>query len=545
MAEISRPNILILHADQQRFDTINALGHGHVHSPNLDRLVRGGRAYTRAYSSCPVSMPARHDLLTGASARHHGYYTNSNAFIQDHGLATMPRLLTEAGYQTIAVGKMHHNPPREHHGYAHMYSMEELPSCREDDAYLQYLESVGYGHIRCQHGVRPLFYHTPQPARVPEEHHGSAWVAHKTIEVLQEERDRPWLIISSWVGPHPPYYVPQKYLDMYRDAELPPPCPIPPGGEKNFAVSPENPEPTGIRMQRMREAYFAACTLIDTHIGRVLDALEETGQLENTLIFFTSDHGEMLGDHGGYQKHTPHEGSAHIPFLVHGPGFAAGTRSEMPVNTWDVTATILEATGVSVPEDHPLAGCSLLGESDFPSNRIVCFHHGRGRGRYVAAVGRRHKFVHYHNGGEETLHDLAADPEEQCNLLAGGTTTPEIESLVTALRAKAIAFESEFGMPEMVSDGSFVDLPHAPLAAHQCSLYPPWSSRQYPPWPNGYSPDDLESITNEMRDCLNSDVAYVCHEPEWRENALQIWEGMGGARQTLLDIFASADSKAK
>ncbi|NCB29253.1 MAG: hypothetical protein EOM63_05780, partial [Clostridia bacterium] len=207
-----------------------------------------------------------------------------------------------------------HNPPREHHGWAHMFLMEELPERREDDAYLEYLEQNGYGHIRCQHGVRPFFYHTPQPARVPEEHHGSAWVAHQTIELLREERDVPFCIMASWVGPHPPYYVPESYLEEYRDAALPPPCPLPSGGERQFAPSPENPEPGSLRAQRLREAYFAACTLIDTHIGRILDALEETGQAENTLVFFTSDHGEMLGDRQGYQKHFPYEGSAHIPY---------------------------------------------------------------------------------------------------------------------------------------------------------------------------------------------------------------------------------------
>ncbi|MBT3374165.1 MAG: sulfatase-like hydrolase/transferase [Lentisphaerae bacterium] len=224
-----RPNILLLHTDQQRFDTIAALGASHMHTPNLDRLVNMGCSFRRAYSSNPVCMPARHDLITGVSARHHGYYHNSQAFIADRQLATIPRLLTESGYQTMAVGKMHFNPPREHHGFAHMFLMEELPDCREDDAYVQYLEDAGCPDIRCQHGVRPLFYHTPQAARVPEEHHGSAWIAHKTIELMREERDRPFFIFASWVGPHPPYYIPQTYLDLYRDQPLPSICPAPPG----------------------------------------------------------------------------------------------------------------------------------------------------------------------------------------------------------------------------------------------------------------------------------------------------------------------------
>jgi arylsulfatase A-like enzyme len=490
----SRPNILILHADQQRFDTIAALGSSHVRTPNLDRLVAEGRAYLNGYSSCPVCMPARHDLLTGASARHHGFWGNSNNFIASHALDTFPRLLTRAGYQTVAVGKMHHNPPREHHGWAHMFLMEELPGRREDDAYLQYLDSVGLGGVRCQHGVRPLFYHTPQPSQVPEEHHGSAWVAHKTIELLREERDVPFCIMASWVGPHPPYYVPEKYLAEYRDAELPGPCPLPGDGDRQFPPSPENPEPGSLRAQRLREAYFAACTLIDTHIGRILDTLEETGQADNTLIFFTSDHGEMLGDRQGYQKHYPYEGSAHIPYIVRGPGFAPGSRSTCPVNTWDVTATVLDAAGVDVPAEHPLAGTSLLREADLPADRVIHFHHGVGRNRYVAAMGSGHKFVHYYNGGEEELYDLAADPWEQNNLLAGGSE----HEVAAALREATLAFEQEYGQAERVQDGAFVDFPYAEPARHGASFYPPWSYRQYPCWTTGHSPADLAEILAEM-----------------------------------------------
>ncbi|MBT3605230.1 MAG: sulfatase-like hydrolase/transferase, partial [Candidatus Latescibacteria bacterium] len=129
---MSQPNILILHTDQQRFDTINALGHTHVDTPNMDRLAKHGTAFTRAFSSNPVCMAARHDLLTGVSARHHGYWSNNKTFIKNPALTTVPRLLTQSGYQTIAIGKMHHRPDREHHGWAHMHNMEELPNCREN-----------------------------------------------------------------------------------------------------------------------------------------------------------------------------------------------------------------------------------------------------------------------------------------------------------------------------------------------------------------------------------------------------------------------------
>lgn len=537
----TRPNILLLHTDQQRFDTISALGAQHVHSPNLDRLAARGRAYLWAYSSSPVCMPARHDLITGVSARWHGYWHNSNRPIQDYSLTTVPRLLTAAGYQTLAVGKMHFFPAREHHGFAHMHLMEELPTCREDDAYLQYLEQVGCGHIRCQHGVRPLFYHTPQPARVPEEHHGSAWIAHKTIELIQAERDRPFFIFASWVGPHPPYYVPGDYLELYRDRPLPPPCPAPPDSARQLPPSPENPEPASLRLRRMREAYFAAVTLIDTHIGRILDALEQSGQMDNTLIIFTTDHGEMLGDRQCYQKVVPYEGSGHIPLVLAGPGLTPGERSRCPVTTWDVSATILDAAGVDAPPDHPLVGASLFSDATQAPDRIVVFHEATGQRRYVAAVSRGHKLIHWFNGGEEELYNLLEDSWEQNNLLRAAAPAAMAEA--ERLRAACIAFERDHGVAENVDNDTLVDRPYDAPPPHYLSLYPLWSSQQLPPWMDGYSPQDVDAIASEMRDCLKSETAYICRQPEWREHALGVWESVGGNRDVYEELFRAADER--
>lgn len=532
-----QPNILILHTDQQRFDTINALGWSHVDTPNMDRLVKNGTAFTRAYSSNPVCMAARHDLLTGVSARHHGYWGNSTSFIQDHALPTIPRLLTQAGYQTIAIGKMHHRPDREHHGWAHMYNMEELPNCRENDAYLQYLEREGYGDIRCQHGVRPLFYHVPQVSRVPEEHHGSAWVAHETIRHIKKDRDRPFFIFSSWVGPHPPLYAPQNYFDQYRDRTFPDPCPAPEWSNTQTSATPENI--TGLQYQRFREAYFAATTLIDTHIGRVLDTLEETGQMDNTLIILMSDHGEMLGDRGGYQKHVPYEGSAHIPMVACGPGIGKGT-CDTPVTTWDVSATVLEASEITTPENHPLMGNSLRHIAKDNADRTIVFHHNaHGPRRYVSSVNRTHKFIHWYNGGEEWLFDHQSDPFEQTNILN------QENDLAQTLRQTCLDFEQNHGILQNVANNTFVNQPYRNPGAHTCSLHPSWSSRQYPPWTNGYTQEDLRLIANEMRDCLQNEAVFIYTDPQWREEALQIWTDMGGMSDVMENIFQEADQKSK
>jgi arylsulfatase A-like enzyme len=522
---IGQPNILLLHTDQQRFDTIAALGATHVDTPNLDRLVRMGTAFTSAYSSNPICVPARHDLITGAGPRAHGYFTNQNTPISDYRLSTLPRLLTQAGYRTTAVGKMHFWPEREHHGFERMFLMEELPSCREHDAYVQYLESMGHGDVMCQHGVRPLFYHSPQPARVPEEHHGSAWVATKTIEVINEARSEPFFIFASWVGPHPPFYVPQQYLDRYRGRSLPEPTPLPEWAN-NIDAHTGDAKPDCLAV--IREAYFAAITLIDHHIGRILDDLERTGKLDNTLILFTSDHGEMLGDRGGFQKMVPYDGAARIPMIVAGPGVATGV-CVTPVTTWDTAATVVEAAGLGFPDGHPSVGTSLRSiAADPPEGRIVVSQHGFGAGRWIMATDGTLKFIHWYNGDEEA-YDLAHDPTEQINIAA------DID--VSELRSSCIAFERQHGSTDAVQDDCFVDDLTGTPHPQSHSLFPDWSSQQFPPWAISQVSNATELIVSEMNACKKARGAFVGNDPVWKQRAYECWESIHGERARYDELF--------
>lgn len=535
-----RPNILILFTDQQRFDTIRALGASHMHTPNFDRLVRRGCAWTRAYSSCPVCMPARHDLLTGASARHHGYWVNAEKPVESHGLDTLPRALTQAGYQTIAIGKMHFFPVREHHGWAHMRLMEEIPQSREDDEYLQYLESVGLGGIAAPHGVRPLFYHSPQSSPVPEEHHGTAWVAKETIAALKQNRDCPFFIMSGWIDPHPPYSIPEKYLEQYSDASLPPPCLRPEQDERQYPFNDDLNVPDAHQLKRLREAYVASCTFVDRWIGEVLDALEETGQMENTYILFTSDHGEMLGDRQAYQKFSPYEGSAHVPLIISGPGIAPGTRSEIPASTWDVAAAVASLSGASFSADHPWAGTNLLEEKD--RNKIICIHHGGDPGgfspamsRYVAAVGREHKFIHYYNGGDEELYDLQNDPGEQNNLLSGALS-PKQAAVVEKLKQACLEFEEKHGQSERVADGRFVDDPYQKPAAN-ISRYFVDRVSQNPRWLTYQTREECEAVIGEMMACLERDGVFLPLLNDWQDEAMNTWVRLGGQPDLMQKFF--------
>ena len=195
--KLDKPNILLLMTDQQRFDTICAAGHEFMHTPNLDRLVKEGTTFRYAYSPNPICMPARHNLITGLPARYHGFPDNAHGAITRWELPKLPQILADHGYDTRAIGKMHFRPKRRHNGFNKIELMTELPSTREEDEYAMYLKEVGLGHIQNIHGVRNLLYMLPQRAPIPEEHHGTKWVADRSIEFIKNNKGRqPFFLFS-------------------------------------------------------------------------------------------------------------------------------------------------------------------------------------------------------------------------------------------------------------------------------------------------------------------------------------------------------------
>jgi hypothetical protein len=223
--------------------------------------------------------------------------------------------------------------------------------------------------------------------------------------------------------------------------------------------------------------------------------------------------------------------------VASGPGFAAGELVDVPVNTWDVSATILEAAGIDAPDGPPLLGASLSGEATRDPERAVVFHHAEGRGRYVAAVGHGHKLVHWYNGGDEELYDLEHDPWEQENLIG------EQDDVADALRQAAIAFERDHGVAENVQNDAFVDLDYQAPSPHFCSLYPQWSYRQFPRWMVDMSQRDLDAIAQQMFDCLKADVLLIPDDPAWRADAIAYWESLGGDPAVYERIFAEVDAR--
>lgn len=424
-----KPNLLLIMCDQLRADVLQCYGNDHVRTPNISRIAASGVRFDRAYSQTPVCVPARHGLISGLNPFELGLVDNSQDI--GHIRNPLPELIRDKGYTTIAVGKMHFYPVRKHYGFDRMFLSEEIPLHIADDDYLLFLRERGYGHIYEPHGKRSEHYYVPQVSELPEELHTTAWTAAKTSEVIRANRDRPFFLFTSFIKPHPPFDPCTPYDRMYAETDIP--MPIQQESERNpddYAIWVQNGyKVNGIdnvsneEIRRMREAYYGAVTQLDKQIGEILDTLEETGLRDDTLIIFTSDHGEMLGDHYSFGKRSFYEASARVPMIVSWPAkLPQGEHRDQLALLQDIYATFVEASGGEVPAES--SGRSLVNACLEPEwslrDRIVA-EYGEGRAMKFMLRWRDYKYIYHTNGGRENLFDLKNDPDELNDI--SGTNT--------------------------------------------------------------------------------------------------------------------------
>ncbi len=349
-----RPNILHILTDQQRFDTIAALGNARIRTPALDRLFRGGVAFTSAYSPSPVCVPARCSMHYGQYPMRTGCYDNAWPMPTDR--ASFMRLLADAGYRTHAVGKCHFTPEKfALRGFQTRDTQEEVPA-RDSDDYTRWLESQGWGELPEPHGVRGDMYYVPQVSQLPGKFHPTQWVGDRSAAFIERQRNatQPWMLFTSFIHPHPPFAPPWPWHKLYRTVDMPHPH-IPDDWADLRAYVNRHQNRYKYRDQgidknlvrTIKSHYYACISFIDFQIGRLLDTLEATGQRDNTLILFTADHGELLGDFNCFGKRSMHDSCARVPMLVSRPGhFEGGQRCDRPANLVDIMPTFLAAAGV-------------------------------------------------------------------------------------------------------------------------------------------------------------------------------------------------------
>lgn len=417
------PNILFVLTDQQRPDTIAALGNPLIRTPHLDRLVREGTAFDRAYTPSPVCVPARHALTTGRSPHRTGVADNLSANVPAD--PSIMEVLAARGYQTHGVGKMHFVPQadwRKNWGFESRDLQEE---CCLDDDYYPYLCQHGYNHVLDPHGLRSEYYYVPQPSQLPEHLHGTTWVADRSIDFLRRrDRARPFFLWTSFIKPHPPFESPNPWNRLYRSHEMPAPF-VPENAAENLTfwnrVQNRYKYMDGgahRHLQRtQRAAYYAAISFIDFQMGRILAALGP--EVDDTLVVFTSDHGELLGDFGCYGKRSMLEPSARVPLIVRQPGrFAAGRRCAEPVSLLDLFPTFNAAAGGAGGVDgETSADLALVARGGNGRTHVLSQFSQRATGLYLAAE-RDWKYIYSAPDAKEWLFNTAADPRETENLAA-------------------------------------------------------------------------------------------------------------------------------
>jgi len=420
-----QPNILFIFTDQQRADTLGVLNPV-MRTPTMDRLCAEGTTFTHAHTPVPVCVPARCSLIFGQYAHKTDCYENSFAMPEVTAeRPTFMALLTEAGYRTHAVGKMHFTPDR--HALRGLQSRdfsEEGVRQASEDAYVSWLHESGYGHIQDPNGVRGEMYYIPQPAQMPAEAHNSHWVADRSLDFLRSrDRTQPFFLWTSFIDPHPPFCPPVPWNKLYRAPSMPLPK-RPPDMENlwtyiNRVQNRYKYRDAGIDdnlMRVMRAYYYATVSFIDYNVGRILHYLEETGELEDTLIVWSSDHGEHLGDYDCFGKRTFLKSAANVPLIVRYPErFEVGQRVDSPASLVDVMPTFLAAAGIDT-RGLDVDGLDLAELARDPGTRQVVYgQYQRGNKASYMALTRRWKYIYAASDNREFLFDLLVDPDETRN----------------------------------------------------------------------------------------------------------------------------------
>lgn len=472
------PNIVFIITDQQRFDTIAALGYDYVDTPNLDRLVREGTTFTRTYVSAPSCSPSRSSLFTGVYPHTLGVLRN-----EDLWQHSWVELLAQAGYRCVNVGKMHTSPWETPLGFHERTVVENKD---RDHPQVPFYHDQ-WDKALWSHGLRKptrTVHREESDYRdrlgafewtLPDDLHSDNFVAANARWWLETyPGTEPFFLQVGFPGPHPPYDPVARHLDAYRDREVPLPVRTPedlasqPAALKELrAHHQENDhdsvvhlaDPTDEQSRRQRRHYFANVTQIDEQIGLLREALTARGVLDDTVIVFTSDHGDCLGDHGHSQKWNMYEASVRVPAIIWGPGrVQADQRIEALTAMMDLGPTVLELAGLTPPPWMEAASLlpALQGQ-EWPGRTHVFSEHAKdmvltGTELMTMARDDRWKYVEFVDSHEGQLFDLQTDAVEERNLWNSpddtepGRARQRLRDVVSRWRALSALHTTDFGL---------------------------------------------------------------------------------------------------
>ncbi len=449
-AAATRPNVLVILADQFRYDCLGANGNRLIRTPNLDKLAAGAANFSSTFVQAPVCVPSRITLLTGRYP--HSHKNRVNYTPCDPREVFLQRMLHDAGYQTGSVGKLHYWPPTAEHARATGFDHVQY-----DDGVSALYSSSDYGVWRKQHDPRDAtpINATVRGAKNPfcgvidYEYTPTHWTGEQSVQMLREvaRSPQPFFLHCSFFKPHAPYTVPPPYDSMFSDVEIPLPAPVtldqidklPLPVQKQILRFHPQYDMDRTRLEWVYRSYYGSVAMVDYEIGRILDELERSGRARDTIVVFTSDHGDFLLEHGLVDKNLFFESAEHVPFLMRFPGrIAPGRRTEL-IGTIDMLPTVLDLCGVPISKhvQGRSFAAAVTGQGTYTPADVVFaeniipeiitgghqdFYFVPGQG----VKGIRHpdskmvrtarwKFNYYPSHGAE-LYDLAEDPGETRNL---------------------------------------------------------------------------------------------------------------------------------
>ena len=421
-----QPNILFLFPDQHRPDYVGFDSSNPVRTPHIDALAARGIAFRNAICPSPLCSPCRACMATGRAYPAVGVHDNGQS-VPD-GEVLLYHRLQAAGYHTMGCGKFDLHKPRHDWGLDGRNHLEAfglndgMDSEGKLDGAWAAEEAPGgpFTHMLEERGLREIYvkdllsrmgdgYLRNDPCPLPDEAYGDNWVGGIAEDLIRRApRDRPWFLQANFPGPHDPWDITESMKELYAGVEFPEP------------IAAEQTDPGRLRLLNgVRQNYAAMVTNIDRWLGRLIEAVAARGELDNTLIVYASDHGEMLGDHDRFAKTVPYWQSAGVPLIMAGPGVAPRAFVDAPMALLDLSATFLDLAGAEVPGDWDSASLRpyLADPESAPPRKVVSSGLDKSSGDWRLTFDGRYKYVTGFEGAGELLWDVVADPSETENLL--------------------------------------------------------------------------------------------------------------------------------
>ena len=445
-----KPNLLFIMADQYRWDYLGAQGADYVRTPNLDSIAQRGVRFTQCTTNCPICAPARIGLATGLQPTRLGALDNQSFL--PRSVTTYYQRLRDHGYRVGCVGKLDLAKPDSYNGrwgdrpcvygwgFTHPEETEGKMHAGMSPAprgpYGYWLEQMGlyetFHQDYLKRKAKDWIKDASHDSMLPTEAFEDIYIGRHAAEWLEQVPDDfPWHYFVSFAGPHDPFDPPTEYADRYRNAPMPPAIQDSLKGKPGYAQK-RNLGLTSSEVSVTRRQYCAAIEAIDDSVGWMLNALEHRNMLENTVIVFSSDHGEMLGDHGMYTKSVPYEASIRIPLLIAAPGFEGESVSDALVELIDINPTLCELAGLPTQENIDARSLVPILQEQVSETRTETVSAMR---NFRCLRTHRFKYIENYNDIDE-LYDLDADPDELTNI--AGERPEVVHKLYQRLRIRFI-----------------------------------------------------------------------------------------------------------